>query len=444
MKRFIKFDFVVVGVSVLMYTAVAFLPFKAKSLGDLDFHLQAKQFAQVLWGNTDFNTLLINKAPGPVLFYTIPYFLAGPTASDQALWLSGVVWSFLLLTAALLMIRRAAANMGYDLAGKIAVIFLVLLPLHLYYSLGILAESLAFFGCSLFLFGWSIVVKEKSCNVYSLGWISFVLGLLCILLARPNSILIIPFLVLIAIVFIYIKKVEFYVSIKRAFFLAITYLTVSVMIVSLMVRSLPANKASSSQEGYLAYVILIGRFQFREETWDWRFWDGSNRPDSKDYQAYQSAKITLKEKAKKELKSSTEVYYDFARNDVLLHPFRSLKQFLVRAVFGHTLMVNSVNADNFGEGPFRGKAFFWLFHIGLNLVNGAFVLFSILVVTRSDFRRSYFIPLIVPWLALLFFHGFVYMEQRYIFPIRPVVVTLGSIFLAHYIQKLNLVKCNKL
>lgn len=441
MKRFLKFNYFVVLVSCLLYGAVALLPFKAKSLGDLDFHVQTKQLAQVLWGNADYNSILINKAPGPILFYVTPYFLAGPSASDQTLWLAGVLWSFLFLTAALIMIRKAATNMGHELAGRIAVIFLLLLPLHLYYSLGILAEGFAFFGCSVFLLGWSIILRDRTSQLLSTGWISFIIGALCMMLARPNSILIVPFLLLILVVLAYVRKDEFYRTIQKAFFGALICIVFMMGSLTFWIKSLPANKSASSQEGYLAYVMLIGRFQFRSETWDWRFWDGDNRADSKDYQGYLAAKVELKNKIVEKKKTFSEVYYDFAKNDIVSHPVNSIKQFIVRAFFGHVLQVNSVDQHNFKIGPFKGKIFFWIFHIGLNAVNGVFIVLSFFVFVRRDFKGLRFLPLLAPWLALVVFHGIVYMEQRYLFPVRPVIVVLGAIVLAQYLQqKVNLFK----
>lgn len=436
MIKKIKFSHWVIILSCSMYSVVALLPVKAKPFGDWDFHMQSKQIAQFFWGQTEYNSLVINKAPGPVLFYVTPYFLAGPSASDQTLWLFGIIWSFFFLTAALLMVRKAALNFGYDLAGRIAVLTLLVLPLHLYYSLGILAEGLAFFGCCLFLFGWSIVWKENSNKLVSGGWISLVLGLLCILLARPNSILIVPFIVVSFLIFRYFKDQPFYRTIQKTFFGAMITLILLAGSIALWVKNLPANRSSSTQEGYLAYVMMIGRFQFREETWDWRFWDGSNRPDSKDYVNYQNEKLYLKERANSESKSLSSTYYNFIRKDIIEHPLITLKQFGVRVLFGHVLQVNSINQDSFGVGQLRGSIFFWGFHIALNLFNIIFVL-SALYRLKKDWssENSLLSLLAVPWLALVVFHGFVYMEQRYLFPVRPIIILVGSIVIADYLLK---------
>lgn len=151
MARFLpkvsRFDLVVCLVSIVLYLAIANAPFKAKPFGDLDFHIEAKTIARFFWGQENYEAVSITKAPGPVLFYVIPYFVAGPQATDNQYWLAGILWTGIFMTVAVLLLKAACHNLGSEHAGKFTVLLIFILPLQVYYSLGILAEGLAFLGC---------------------------------------------------------------------------------------------------------------------------------------------------------------------------------------------------------------------------------------------------------------------------------------------------------
>jgi hypothetical protein len=438
-KKKISFDLIVVLISCVLYGAIALLPFKAKPLGDLDFHVQAKQFAQFFWGMTEYNSLIINKAPGPVLFFIPPYFLAGPNASDTQLWFAGIVWTFLFMTLCLILLRKAGKNLGYEMAGKVTVVLLLLLPLHLYYSLGILAEGLAFIGCCVFVYGWSRIVHETNQKVFSLPWILCCVGLLAMLLARPNSILVLPILAVILVVYGFWKKRSFVYEIRFVFIKALALLTIALFVITAWVKSLPANSQASNQEGYLSFVMMIGRYQFRSETWDWRFWDDDKRADSKDYKDWQQIQQQLNKEAVETKTPVSSVYYKYEFADMAQHPFTTIKQTLVRALFGHVLQVNSVNMKSFGVGRLKGPFIYWAFHLTINLFNWTLIILSLYFLASRNFDTRYLV-MFAPWAALVVFHSIVYMEQRYLFPARPVMLLCAAIVIVELIQKKYLAK----
>jgi 4-amino-4-deoxy-L-arabinose transferase-like glycosyltransferase len=420
-----KLDLVICILSMALYAAIANAPFKAKPFGDYDFHIEAKTIARVLWSQENYDAISITKAPGPVLFYIAPYFFAGPHATDDQYWLAGILWTGLFMTIAVLLIKASCKNFGSEKGGKIAVLLIFVLPLHVYYSLGILAEGLAFFGCCVMIYGYSKVYAKQGNS----SWLTFGFGLLCLALARPNAVLVLPLLLVFVFWETIIRKNDFFRHAWKKF-LIMWVMVVSILFsVTVVVKQLPNKRLTVKQEGYLGYVALIGRYQFRDETWDWRFWDDDIRPDSKDYQNWQNKMVELKSKIDM---SSTDAYYDFLIHDMLDHPIVSVKQFLVRALFGHTLQVSSVKKESFGVGPLRGKGFYWFFHLSLNFFNLSLLVMSILFVIRKNDVDKYGI-LIMPWIALVVFHGIIYMEQRYLFPIRPVMIVLSSLFMAHYI-----------
>jgi len=435
-KFLTRFEWIVLSVSVLLYIGVVNAPFKAKPFGDLDFHIEAKALSRYAWGAEDYQSVSITKAPGPVFFYFVPYFLVGPDASDDTYWLSAIIWSGLFMSLALLLINKSCINFGSRLAGRLAVFFILLIPIHLYYSLGILAESLAFIGCCVMVFGYSRIYSNL---MGKLSWSLLTLGLLAIILARPNAILIIPLLVVFVAWQIKIRHNDFYIRFQKQFILTITALIILVASVSVIVKSLPNKRKTFNQEGYLAYVAIIGRYQFRTETWDWRFWDTTTRPDSRDFIGY-SEKMTELRTVKDQTKPLSRQYSEFVLNDIVENPLMSIKQFFVRTIFGHTLQVSSVKKENFGIGPLKGAWFFYVFHIAINLINYILLIFACWFLISKRSNLSKFGILAIPWMALIVFHGIIYMEQRYLFPVRPVMIVLASLWIAGSIKESKLTR----
>jgi hypothetical protein len=50
-----------------------------------------------------------------------------------------------------------------------------------------------------------------------------------------------------------------------------------------LAKNITGNKSATNQDTLLYYVMHEGRFQFREEPFDFRYWSTSTRPDSKDF-----------------------------------------------------------------------------------------------------------------------------------------------------------------
>src|SRR5688572_22847897 len=150
-----SFDLIVIFLTTAMYVVVISLPFRVQSLGDLDFFLETRSLANYIKGYEPLANVGITKAPGPVVFFLIPYLLVPFGSSDHAYWLAGVFWTSAFMLFATLLLRRAGRYMLDDLSGKIACILSLLFPLHLYYTFGITAESLAYIGTIVMLYGWA-------------------------------------------------------------------------------------------------------------------------------------------------------------------------------------------------------------------------------------------------------------------------------------------------
>jgi hypothetical protein len=190
---------------------------------------------------------------------------------------------------------------------------------------------------------------------------------------------------------------------------------------------LPSNPADDSQSSVLLYVIHEGRFQFRNEPFDWRYWQNNFRgKDSKDYKDWvKSQDSLLLARRAKRIKFNV-VYKDFVIHDILDHPFITARQFFIRTLYGHTYMINNASPSQFKVAGIQGRAVYLLVHLLINLLNIVILIGATIFLFRKKRYLLEFWPLWLPWLALIIFHGFSYMEPRYMMPSRPGIFIMAA------------------
>jgi hypothetical protein len=213
---------------------------------------------------------------------------------------------------------------------------------------------------------------------------------------------------------------------------------ISVLATGFLIRQLPNTRITYYQDDYFAYVQHIGRFQYRNETWDWRYWDRTTRQGSKDFNDYEESGRQLRQLAAYSGKSVAEVFGAWNWNDIVGHPFMVIKQFVLRLINGNLLQINSVSPEKFAKSGFNGHFIYWLFHAFLNFINMFIIALAVWLFFRFKSWKDYWI--LLAFLAAFFiFHGFIYMEQRYLFPCRVIYIFLASVFLGSYLPN-NIVK----
>jgi 4-amino-4-deoxy-L-arabinose transferase-like glycosyltransferase len=416
-----RINWAIVLISALMLLVLVNSPFKPNRFGDWTFHVESKNLALFLKGELPMEKVVITKAPGPILFYTPAYLLAPADATDDQLWVYGVFSSFVLLTISLLLIFRIGVTFFSKEVGLLSVLLFFIFPIHFYYALGILAEVPAFFSMALAIYGWSIAFNEP---IKKRGWILLILGMWFLILNRPNAILLLGILILV-IVYSFKKNKTFYAIYGKK--LGFTFLIILILGVGTLQLAKKINgiKSGGSQEFLFYYVTLQGRFQFREEPTDFRFWESDNRPDSKDYQNWIKKGEQLDSIISETNRSYNDVYREFIINDVIDHPFLFIRQLLVRSFYGHITIVSKVQPQQFDLGPFQGALGFWTFLLIINSINLLVLLGVALFLFQEKNLIQYWIFWGV-WLALLIFHGLTYMESRYIFPSKVALYVMSA------------------
>ena len=434
MKKYILLGLIFLG----LFFSIMQLPFKAKSLGDLTFHEEAKNISQYLLGNGSIDSVMITKAPGPVFFYVLPYILAGKTNDDGRLWKFGTTWNALWLLIALILVYKSACLLFGKRAGISSIVLSLILPLQLYYGIGILAETLAFVGYAFFLYGTIAIFKlpnnERKSNVFIYGLV--IIGLIMMVTARPNMLLLMAFIPFV-LIWLYWKSDRVYATLLKKYFYS--YLLAAILIVGILgvLKNLPGNKNKPDQESYFSFVAHLGRFQFRAETWDWRFWDDITRPDSKDYQNWAASTHLLNGNVKTSGLSTKKIYNNWVLQDIKENPILVTKQFFVRLLFGNFLQISSAKPEKFKVGPVSGSFVFYVVHFAINIINLAIIIAAFFGFFKCFRTHKFILLLALPLLALLFFNGFIYMEQRYLFPARSFYIIFSSGVFLNWFNKIK-------
>ncbi len=397
------------------FLVVANVGFRAKALGDTDFHIEAKALSAALRGETPWTSVAMTKAPAPVVYYAIPYLFIKQGSPDDDYWRAGVFWTALWMGVSLLLLRRAAARVGGTMAGVLAVVITLLNPFNIYYAFGINAENPAYLGTILMIAAWFWANDKTPADKSS--WSSALalsLGITVLILSRPNSALMLPLMMLGAIVLAR-RGDRAGILLGRSVLVVVLALAVT----RIVIAQLPGRLGVDRQGSYLAHVMFHGSFQYRTETWDWRFWDIKTRPDSADFITWSEELASLKLEALRENVPIASLEYQWILNDFLRNPLLRLKMAAVRALSIHVARVNSVRSQTFKIGPWEGPAAYWSVHVAINALS-VLVLACALVLTFRHPGGAWPVwPIWVPWTALLAFHALFYAEPRYLLPTRP-------------------------
>lgn len=397
------------------FLLVANVGFKPKPFGDTDFHIEAKALSAALRGEMPWTSVAMTKAPAPVVYYAIPYLFIKQGSSDDDYWRIGVFWTALWMGVSLLLLRRAAARVGGTTAGVFAVVITLLNPFNTYYAFGISAENPAYLGAILMIAAWFWANDKTPADKSS--WssaLALALGTTVLILSRPNSALMLPLMVLGAVVLAR-RGDRAGILLGRSVLVVVLALAVTRMVIA----QLPGRPEIARQGSYLAHVMFHGSFQYRTETWDWRFWDIKTRPDSVDYITWSEELASLELEAGRKNVPLASLEYQWIRNDFLRNPLLRLKMVAVRALSIHFARVNSVSRQTFKIGPWEGPAAYWSVHIAINALS-VLVLACALIFTFHHPGGLWSVwPIWVPWVALLAFHTLFYAEPRYLLPTRP-------------------------
>ncbi len=412
----------------LSFWIVGSLPFAASQFGDIYFHEEAKALALFLHGAGPWSAIKISHAAGPVLFYTLPYLLVPAGSGGQAYWVAAYLCNLISILFATILVYRAACLLAKESAGRIAAILTLVSPFGVYYSFGVAAETPAYLGAAIFVYGWARHrTSEATCP-----WLACA-GLIILILNRPNAAPLAGVALLIAAVGWIRKSLVPRRDAMFAFWCGLTS-CLAISATYLLLAQQPGNAGLRTQATNASDIQLQGSFQFRTEPWDWRNWGRVTRQGSRDYENWSNEREAI-------LRRSTETGASFGKlerawvmQDIVTHPFLRLRMTAVRILSMNIAIVNSTTPASFGFGPIQGWWVFLCFHILLNAIGIAPVLGSVWFLFQFWGRLLTYWPLWAPWISLLVFHALVYAEPRYLLPSRPELCIMAALALTRYRQ----------
>lgn len=391
------------------------IPVRPKPFGDGWFHEDAKALAAALRGEQSWGAVSIRHAPGPVPYYAAAYLLAswsGLGTSDDSLHRAAVVLNSAALLASLFLVTRGAMLLGGPHAGVIAGYLTALNPLGAYYAWGVLAETPAYFSAALSVYGLGLM-KAGKWVLHPRALMPLVLGLVGLIACRPNAFLTVAFaLILWSLPGRHIWR---NVGAARKATVVIVGLTAGCLVaVFALVRCAPTR--NQQQMATLTWVMLHGSFQFRNEPFDWRYWDDEFRGDSADYAEWKATNAALASEARRTGRVLEDLRLNWVLDDLLSRPLLRLRMAGVRMLYLQFWTSHAGRPEHFKLGPLRGRPAYYLSHVSVNLIQcvatGLFLVWC--WVSRRELVHHW--PLWLPWFSLLLFSSFIYAEPRYLYP----------------------------
>lgn len=416
MKRIIAF---VVKNPVLITALVCmvfyFLPFKPKLFGDGEYHEGTLQLIQYILDGFQ-GTVRIDKGLFTLFYYLIPYSLGYVFHNDTVFYLLGVVFNSITTCGAIYYLFKSLDLLEFSNNSKFwTMVVLNLFPIHIYYAMGILAESAAFLGVSLFVYAWlKITSNTNSARYYWM--LSF--SLVMVSGTRPN---LLPFLVLFSLYFLTVKSGWK----NKLIFISSLFL---MMLTLALVEKKINNTDGAFKKDIFRRHLLWSRYELRDDPWNWLPQDGQKEFATSDYLHNLAKRDELDSICEAQHLDKTSYYIHWVVNDIVQNPGLTLRQYGLKFFQSQTFVISPImkyNKSNFVK---------WSIHIYINSINYVLVFFSMasIVVLWRQKKYQILIPLLLLWSWSLLYVFVFHSEQRYMFPMRPVLLFLFAYFVNYY------------
>jgi hypothetical protein len=417
MKRIV--DFVAkhpVAITAIVCLIFYFLPFKPKPFGDGEYHEGTIQLIEFVLNGFQGN-VRIDKGLFSLFYYLTPYSLAYVFHSDTVFYVFGIVFNCIITCWAVKYLFDSFDLLGFSKVSKFwSIIVLNLFPIHIYYAMGILAESAAFFGVSLFLYAWLKITKNNSNSVKNILCLSF--SLVIMSGTRPN---LLPFLLFFLVYFLTMKIES---KNKMIFILSLGLMMFTITLIEKNIN----NTDGAFKKDIFRKHLLWSRFELRDEPFNWLPQHGQGKFASSDYLHNLEKRKELDSICNADNLDKTTYYIKWVANDIISNPAMTLRQYGLKFFQSQAFIISPLMKSNKSNWMKYG------IHIYINAVNYILILFaigSIFVLARKK-KYQILVPLLLLWGWSLLYVFIFHSEQRYMFPMRPVLVFLFTYFVNHY------------
>ena len=415
-----RIDGLLLSILVMEVAALSLLHLGAQRFGDLNFYTEAKALASALRDGAGWSEVAVNQGPAPVVYYAIPFLAVPPGSADRAYWWAAFIWNVWWVMVALWCLRRAAGALAGPAAGMAAGALVLAAPFSVYYSFGIDAEPPAYLGAAILAYAWA--TRRERRQDAAVPWLGGV-GLALFLLSRPNAVLL---LAVLGLAILLLSRRPGGRADARRMRRLVVLAAAGTIVVTAVARLLPSTAGGSPQLANLSHVLFHGRFQYRSEPFDWRYWDNETRRGSADYSAWARTQDSLVQLARGTGTPISSLRWRWIWKDLREHPGITIQSAGVRLLTLNLAFVNSRSPAAFRLGPLSGYVVYGLFHLAVNLSWLTVLALCLWHAVRRWGDLASEAPLWGPWVALLTFHIFTYAEARYLFPGQPGLVVLAA------------------
>lgn len=396
-----------------------FMPFKPKPFGDGEYHEGTIQLIQFVLNGFQ-GEVRVDKGLFTLFYYFIPYAIVFYFKSQMLFYIVGVVFNSIMICFGIRYLFQSFDLLHFSNTSKFwTIVVLNLFPIHAYYAMGILAEAGSFFVVCMMVYFWVKITISKGYSAIDFILLSVAVGMLVGF--RPNLLPFAGFFLL----YVLVLKIE-----MRYKFAFAGSLVLFLFLLSFAEKSLSNNNGEFKKEVFRKQ-LLWSRFELRDEPFNWLPQHGQDGFESSDYLHNLSKRRELDSICDANKLDKTSYYIHWVTNDIIHYPVLTVRQYGLKFFQSQSFIISPLMKSNKSNWIKHGV------HIYINSINYILIFFSIAATIIQIRKKEYqlLMPFILLWGWSLIYVFVFHSEQRYMFPVRPILVFLFAYFVNQYFQK---------
>jgi hypothetical protein len=174
--------------------------------------------------------------------------------------------------------------------------------------------------------------------------------------------------------------------------------------------------------------LLWSRYELRDEPFNWLPQHGQDGFESSDYINNLAKRSELDSICDAKNLDKTSYYIHWVANDIIHNSGLTLRQYCLKFFQSQSFIISPLMKSN------KSNFVKWGIHIYINSINYILVLFAIaaIVILFRHKKRQLVLPFLLIWGWSLCYVFVFHSEQRYMFPMRPVLLFLFAYFVNYY------------
>lgn len=411
-----------VAITALVCFVFYFLPFKPKPFGDGEYHEGTIQLIQYVLNGFK-GEIRVDKGLFTLFYYFIPYAAVFYFKKQTLFYLSGIVFNSIMISVGVHYLFKSFDLFHFSNTSKFwTVVVLNLFPIQAYYAMGILAEAGSFFVVCLMVYFWIKITTSKKYS--AIDFILLAVAIVMLVGFRPN---LFPFAGLF-LLYVLVLKIE--VRHKVAFAGSIVLF---LFLLSLAEKSLSASDGEFKKEVFRKQ-LLWSRYELRDDPFNWLPQDGQKEFATSDYLHNLAKRKELDSICEAGNLDKTNYYINWVTNDILQNPGLTIRQYGLKFFQSQTFVISPIMKYN------KSDFIKWGIHIYINSINYILIFFSITSMIILFRKKEYqvLVPFSLLWGWSLVYVFVFHSEQRYMFPVRPVLIFLFAFYMNYFFNKKSL------